>query len=298
MALVTGPSGAGKSITVRRFARSLDEARFRVVYLSHARSTLTGFLRSINRALELPMRQHGSDLFDQAHAHLTANGPDRGPHPVLVLDDAEAMTPDLFDVLRRLTNYALDAEDRFSVLITGTDAVLRTLRDPALEPFNTRLGFVHNLRGFTLEDTRNYVAFQLRYAGARDQLFAEGAIKKLFQASGGTPRRINQLALHALIQGAVLRDHLRVHDPAAPEPSPLRHRRGRVMRGWMCFLVPRDWTGEQALLAARLLRMALDALWEVHGEEMATVLGDAPESRWEGVWPKDIEEVDEDDIPF
>lgn len=204
MALVTGPSGAGKSITVRRFARTLDESRFRVISLSHARSTLTGFLRSINRALDLPMRQHSSDLFDQAHAHLTANGPDRGPHPILVLDDAEAMTPELFDVLRRLTNYALDAEDRFSVLITGTDAVLRTLKDPALEPFNTRLGFVHTLRGFNLEDTRNYIAFQLRYAGARDGLFAEGAVKKLFQASGGTPRRINQLALHVLIQGTVL----------------------------------------------------------------------------------------------
>lgn len=203
MALVTGPSGAGKSITVRRFCRGLDESRFRVVYLSHARSTLTGFLRSINRALDLPMRSHGSDLFDQAHTHLTANGPDRGPHNLLVLDDAEAMTPELFDVLRRLTNYALDAEDRFSVLITGTDALLRTLRHPALEPFNTRLGFVHALRPFNLEDTRNYVAYQLRQAGARD-LFAEGAIKKLFQSSGGTPRRINQLALHTLIQAAVL----------------------------------------------------------------------------------------------
>lgn len=203
MALVTGPSGAGKSITLRRFCRSLDEARFHVVYLSHARSTLTGFLRSLNRALELPMRQHTSDLFDQAHAHLTANGPDRGPHTLIVIDDAEAMSPELFDVLRRLTNYALDSEDRFSVLITGTDAVLRTMRTPGLEPFHTRLAFVHNLRGFNLEDTRNYVAFQLRHAGATDALFAEGAVKKLFQASGGTPRRINQLALHALIQGAV-----------------------------------------------------------------------------------------------
>ncbi len=69
------------------------------------------------------------------------------------------------------------------------------------------------------------------------------------------------------------------------------------MRGWMCFLVPRDWTGEQALLAARVLRLALDAVWEVHGEEMATVLGDAPESGWRDVmW--DIDEVHEDDIPF
>jgi general secretion pathway protein A len=113
------------------------------------------------------------------------------------------MRPELFDVLRRLTNYALDAEDRFSVLITGTDALLRTLRDPALEPFNTRLGFVHALKPFNLEDTRNYIRFQLRHAGAQDSLFADGAVRKLFQASGGTPRRINQLALHVLVQGAV-----------------------------------------------------------------------------------------------
>lgn len=204
MALVTGPSGAGKSITVRRFIRSLDESRFHIVTLHHACATLTGFLRSLNRALELPMRQHASDLFDQAHRHLTANGPDRGPHTVLVLDDAEAMRSEIFDVLRRLTNYALDAEDRFSILITGTDAVIRTLKDPALESFCTRLGYVHALKPFNLEDTRNYVSHQVRYAGARDELVAEGAIRKIFNASGGIPRRINQLGLHALVQAAVV----------------------------------------------------------------------------------------------
>lgn len=70
------------------------------------------------------------------------------------------------------------------------------------------------------------------------------------------------------------------------------------MRGWMCFLVPRDWTGEQALLAARLLRKALDAVWEVHGEEMAAILGERSESRWGDVLPDDFEEVGEDEIPF
>jgi len=203
MALVTGPSGAGKSITARRFTRGLDEARFRVITLAHVPATTTGFLRSLNRALELPMRQHASDLFDQAHRHLTANGPDRGPHPILVLDDAEVMRPELLDLLRRLTNYAMDAEDRFSVLLTGTDALLRTLKDPALEPFNTRLGFVQALHSFNLEDTRNYVRFHLHHAGARDSLFSDEAVRKLFLISQGTPRRINQLALQVLIHAAV-----------------------------------------------------------------------------------------------
>ena len=203
IALVTGPSGAGKSITARRFARSLDESRCRVVALPHGVSTVNGFLRSLNRALELPMRQHASDLFDQAQAHLASHGPGRGPHPVIVIDDAEGMKAPVLDTVRRLTNHAIDAEDRFSVLVAGTDALLRTLRDPALEPFNTRLSFVHSLKPFNLEDTRNYVAFHLRLAGAREGLLADGAVRKLFQASGGVARRVNQLALHAMVQAAV-----------------------------------------------------------------------------------------------
>jgi len=203
IALVTGPSGAGKSITLRRFTQELDDARFKVVHLTHVPATLHGFLRSINRVLGLPMRAHAADLFDQAHAELTAHGDDDAPHPLLVLDDAEGARPEILDTLRRLTAYALDADDRFSLLITGTDALLRTLKDPSLEPFVTRIGFACALKPFTLEDTRNYVAFHLARAGAPDRLLSDDAVRRLFQVSQGTPRRINQIALHALIQAAV-----------------------------------------------------------------------------------------------
>lgn len=202
--LVTGPSGVGKSITLRRFIQDLDPARYNVVYVPNTRTTETGFLRSLNRALDLPMRAHNADLFDQAQRHLTAHGANHGPHTVLVLDDAEGVRPALLDILRRLTSFDLDAEDRFSVLISATDELLRTLRDPGLEPFVTRIGFASSLKPFSLEDTRNYVAFHIARAGARDRLFSEDAVKRMFLASQGNPRRINQIAVHALIQAAVM----------------------------------------------------------------------------------------------
>lgn len=68
------------------------------------------------------------------------------------------------------------------------------------------------------------------------------------------------------------------------------------MRTLLHALVPRDWTGEQALLAARLLRAALDAVWEVHGEAMAEALADAPIHRWFDALPDD--DVHDEDIPF
>lgn len=63
------------------------------------------------------------------------------------------------------------------------------------------------------------------------------------------------------------------------------------------FLVPRDWTGDQALAAARLLRLALDAVWAVHGEAMAVALADRPESQWLD-FMEGREEPSDDEIPF
>lgn len=68
-----------------------------------------------------------------------------------------------------------------------------------------------------------------------------------------------------------------------------------MTRLWMRAIVPREWTGEQALFVAGLLRTALDALWHVHGEAMAATLGDQPSECWDEVLG---DTRYDDDIPF
>lgn len=204
IAFVTGPPGVGKSLTTRKFVGSLDDSRFRVVHLAAVPSTPAGFLRTVNRVLGLPMRLYTSDLYDQAHQHLTSKNDDHAPHPLLVLDNAEGLSVEILDLVRRLTSYALDSEDRFSILLTGTDDLLRTMRDPTLEPLRSRVAYAQPLRPFAFEDARNYVAFHVkRAAGSRADLFTDEATRRLFQASQGRPRSINQLAIQSLIQAAV-----------------------------------------------------------------------------------------------
>jgi general secretion pathway protein A len=166
--------------------------------------TVTGFLRSLNRKLGLPMRLHSVDLFDAAQDYLASFESEHGAHPIIVLDDAEGLRVEVVDTIRRLTCYELDSEDRFSVLISGTDDLLDVLRHPDLEPLRTRISFAQNLRPFGLEDTTNYIRFHLNRADLNPKLFADTAIKRLFQASQGRPRNINQLAIQTLIQTAVL----------------------------------------------------------------------------------------------
>lgn len=202
--VVIGPTGVGKSITLRRFIGDLDDARYHVVRFTYLPTTTVGFLRSLNRALGLPMRLHGADLFDAAQQHLVTYEQEHSRHPLLVVDDAEGLPIAVFDVLRRLTAFDLDAEEHFSLLISGTEEMLHTLRHPNLDTLRSRVAYTHGLRPFSLEDTRNYIAFHLDRAESDPKIFSEEAIKKLFQASGGRPRYINQLALQALIQAAVM----------------------------------------------------------------------------------------------
>lgn len=202
LALVTGPTGVGKSITLRRFAQSLDESRYAVFNVGTT-ATVHGFLRGLSRRFGLPMRQHSADLFDAAQRFLVGHENEHGTHPILIIDDAEGLYPNVADTIRRLTTFDLDAEDRFSILISGIDSLLEVFELGILEPLRSRFSFAQTLRPFGLEDTRNYVRFHLTRAEGNHDLFTDEAIRTVFQHSQGRPRVINQLCIGALIHTAV-----------------------------------------------------------------------------------------------
>jgi type II secretory pathway predicted ATPase ExeA len=204
IALIVGEAGVGKSITLRRFVHELDGPRFHVIDFDYLPTTPTGFLRSLCRKLGLPMRLHSADLFDAAKAHLQGYEQEHGPHPLVIIDNGEGLSAAVLDLLRRMTCYDLDSEDRFSLLLTGTEELLLVMRDAPLAPLRSRIGYTHVLRPFSLEDTRNYIQFHLTRAEVDPKLLSEDAIKRIFQASHGRPRAINQLATQSLIQAAVL----------------------------------------------------------------------------------------------
>jgi len=69
---------------------------------------------------------------------------------------------------------------------------------------------------------------------------------------------------------------------------------------WIRFLVPREWTAEHALMAVGILQQTIDAIWAVHGEEMAVALHAlGPESdTWCEVLRDEPTDIHDDDIPY
>lgn len=205
LALVTGPSGVGKSICLRRFVSQLPSGRYTVHPFNQIPTTPTGFLRALSRRLGIRPRRHLADMFDDVVEAFAHHEEAHGTHPVLVMDDAEGMRPETLDLVRRLTDGGGDGIDHVSILLAGTDQVLTVLReDPRLVPLQTRFSYAHTLRPFGIADARSYVDFHLDFAsGGAQNVFIDGAIRVLFHASQGVPRRMNQLALQALLEAVV-----------------------------------------------------------------------------------------------
>jgi general secretion pathway protein A len=204
LALIAGPTGVGKSMVIRRFVNELDSNQYTVYAVPSPPSTVYGFLRFICRRFGLSMKNHSIDLFDAAQKFLVNHQQERGTHPILILDDAEGLYPDVADVLRRLTTYDLDAEDRFSVLVCGIESLLQVLELSVLEPLRTRFSFGYSLKPFGLDDTRSYIQFHLKRAESESDIFSDDAVTKIFHISQGRPRTINQLCIGMLIKAAIM----------------------------------------------------------------------------------------------
>ncbi len=203
LALISGPTGVGKSMVIRRFVTGLDEDQYTAYVIPSPPATVYGFFRQLCRKFDVPMKNHTADLFDAAQQFLIHHKKDRGTHPILILDDAEGLYPEVAEALRKLTVYDMDAQDRFSVLICGIETLLQVLELGILEPLRSRFTFGHSLKPFGLDDTISYVQFHLKRAGADGDLFSEDAVKRIFHISKGRPRTINQLCIGALIQAAM-----------------------------------------------------------------------------------------------
>jgi general secretion pathway protein A len=73
---------------------------------------------------------------------------------------------------------------------------------PELRQLKQRIGLRCHIAPLSAEETRLYIRHRLRIAGAVDAgTFTDGAIQKIADYSGGTPRVINIVSDHCLLSG-------------------------------------------------------------------------------------------------
>ncbi len=87
-----------------------------------------------------------------------------------------------------LTNFNMDSELPFILLLLGQPDLRETLKRRIHEPLNQRIVLRYHMAGLDQEETRQFVLHGLKVAGRADPLFEENTFELLHRLSLGLPR--------------------------------------------------------------------------------------------------------------
>jgi general secretion pathway protein A len=161
-------------------------------------------------------------LVDALHAHLLdAHG--RGRRTVLIIDEAQNLSPAVLEQVRLLTNLETSTEKLLQIILIGQPELKRLLARRELRQLAQRITARYHLLPLSLAETVAYMRHRLRVAGGDPRLFTLAAAGQVYGLSEGIPRLINGLCDRALL-GTYAVERARV-------TAAMVRRAGREIRG-------------------------------------------------------------------
>jgi len=199
--VITGEVGTGKTLLVRCLLSELRKGNIAFGYVFNPLLTTVEFFQYIMADLGLPYagRSKTEILLDlnrfliQRHA--------RGLITALVVDEAQALRPELLEEIRLLTNLETSQQKLLQIVLLGQPELEAVLDSPELRQLKQRIALRCQLQPLDEEQTKAYVRSRLERAGAKPEspVFSEEALSTLHEYSRGIPRIINNLCENSMV---------------------------------------------------------------------------------------------------
>ncbi len=198
-AVLIAPSGVGKTTLLRALVEDhLPEVRYRVHYTKVTGLSKRDMCRELALAAGVaPAGTFPSLVRNLQERFLTLSDTD-GLRPVLVLDDAHELRPEVMGILRVLTNFEMDSRLVLSILLVGQTPLRELLRRTALADVSGRLAHYAVLRPLSRSETGSYVEHRSTISGATVVPFDPKALEAIYEIGRGNLRATDHLALKSL----------------------------------------------------------------------------------------------------
>ncbi len=197
---LTGEVGTGKTTLCRCLLEQVPE-NTRIALVLNPLMTPHELLAAICEELGIQtfgLENSSKALVDQLNHYLLA-AHEAGECVVVVIDEAQNLSPESLEQVRLLTNLETTKQKLLQVVLLGQPELRELLQRRSLRQLAQRITARYHLTPLGQVDAARYVGHRMQVAGAVRNPFRKSALKALYQRSHGVPRLINIIADRALV---------------------------------------------------------------------------------------------------
>ena len=200
--VISGEVGAGKTTLVRNLFRQLDSHSLVAAQLVSTQMDAEDTLRSV--AASFGLEHEGlakSSLLKNLEDFLIA-ATRQGKRALLVVDEAQNLTPRAVEELRMLSNFQNNDRSLIQTFLLGQPEFRGILQSPNMQQLRQRVVASYHLGPLDSGETQGYIEHRLRTVGWQgNPSFDAEAFASLHRFTGGIPRRINTFCDRLLLFG-------------------------------------------------------------------------------------------------
>jgi general secretion pathway protein A len=233
-ALVCGEPGTGKSVALRIVAGRLAALRdVTVGALERPQSKITDFYRELGDIFAVKLSSSNRwggfrALRERWKAHVASTR----IKPVLLIDEAQEMTPDVLSELRILSSADFDSTALLTAVLAGDGRLLELLRHEDLIPLGTRIRSRLPLEAASRDELTQLLSHALAKAGNASLMTAE-LRDTLVDHSAGNYRLLMTISAELLAYGMAhevqqLDEKFYLEVFQAKQPRPTAKKKARV----------------------------------------------------------------------
>jgi putative secretion ATPase (PEP-CTERM system associated) len=200
--VITGEVGAGKTTLVRNLLNNLPSEQIIAAHIVNTHLDSDDTLRMVVSAFGLPYENVSkADLLTRLEQFLRACD-QQGKRALLVVDEAQNLTPRTVEELRMLSNFQTDDKSLLQTFLLGQPEFRTTLHSADMQQLRQRVIASYHLGPMDAAETQAYIEHRLQTVGWNgDPAFSSGAHAAIFSYTGGIPRKTNTLCDRLLLMG-------------------------------------------------------------------------------------------------
>ena len=197
--LLTGEVGTGKTTVCRCLLEQLPE-NTEIAFILNPKLTVEELLAAICDEFGIPYPEgnRSNRVFVSAIYEYLLHIPEKGRRAILVIEEAQNLSPEVLEQIRLLTNLETSQRKLLQIILLGQPELREMLAQPQLRQLSQRVTARYHLGPLSQDETFAYVNHRLSIAGlVRGQLFS----KRSTETSLSLNRRYTETDQRYLRQG-------------------------------------------------------------------------------------------------